>query len=370
MLEKEIIIIGGGLAGLTAAYLLAKAGKNVIVIEKKTYPFHRVCGEYVSNEVRGFLIRENLFPSSHGPSEISRFRLSDVRGNEADISLALGGFGISRFVLDHHFYERCLEMGVVFIQKCQVLDVFFDPQKKLFYLKLDDGRTLLSPMVLGAFGKRSNLDMKLNRAFTKQRSPYVGVKYHVKMSHDDDVVALHNFQGGYFGINKIENGSFNLCYLAGREQLKSSGSIEAMEERYLFSNPRIKEIYDKATFLWERPEVINEISFSPKMPIENHMMMLGDAAGMITPLCGNGMAIAIHTGKIAAESVINHREMIKVHREYQKTWSGLFKTRLSVGRKVQGLFGASIWSNLSVNLIRHFPNVAEKLIRQTHGREI
>ncbi|MEX2569642.1 MAG: FAD-dependent oxidoreductase, partial [Cyclobacteriaceae bacterium] len=197
MLEKEIIIIGGGLAGLTAAYLLAKAGKQVMVIEKKTYPFHRVCGEYISNEVRAFLIRENLFPPSHNPSEISRFRLSDVQGNEANLSLGLGGFGISRFVLDHHFYQRCLQMGVVFIQKCQVLDVYYDTQKKLFYLKLDDGRTMLSPMVMGAYGKRSNLDKKLNREFTKQRSPYLGVKYHIKIKHDPDVVALHNFPGGY-----------------------------------------------------------------------------------------------------------------------------------------------------------------------------
>ncbi|MEX2564559.1 MAG: FAD-dependent oxidoreductase, partial [Cyclobacteriaceae bacterium] len=191
-----------------------------------------------------------------------------------------------------------------------------------------------------------------------------------KIKHDPDVVALHNFPGGYLGINKIENGLFNLCYLAGRGQLKSSGSIGSMEEQHLFSNPRIKEIFDSATFLWEKPEVINEISFSPKMPIENHMIMLGDAAGMITPLCGNGMAIAIHTGKIAAESVIRHKELSDIHKEYKINWSGFFKTRLAVGRKVQGLFGASHMSKLSVNFIRYAPYLAGKLIRQTHGRKV
>ena len=64
MVNDNTIIIGGGLGGLTTAALLAKGGREVLLIEKKTYPFHRVCGEYVSNEVQGFLEKEGLFPGS------------------------------------------------------------------------------------------------------------------------------------------------------------------------------------------------------------------------------------------------------------------------------------------------------------------
>lgn len=370
MLENEIIIIGGGLAGLTAAFLLAKGGRQVVVIEKKAYPFHRVCGEYVSNEVKDFLVEQNLYPSKHFPAEINNFRLSAVDGKTADIPLEMGGFGISRFVLDHHFYQNCLKAGVKFIQKCQVLDVVFDPRKQIFSLTLSDGSTLLSSFVLGAFGKRSKLDKTLERNFIKTKSPFIGVKYHIQIDYDPNTIALHNFKGGYCGINKIENGMFNLCYLGSREQLKACGSIGAMEEKYLYSNPRLKEIFENAKFLWERPEVINEISFAPKRAVENHIMMVGDAAGMITPLCGNGMAIAIHTGKIAAEAVLRHQEMNAIHQDYETRWAGFFRNRLAVGRKVQGLFGAPLVSNLSVNLIKHVPFLAGKLIKQTHGMSV
>ncbi|TAE50818.1 MAG: FAD-dependent oxidoreductase, partial [Cytophagales bacterium] len=47
-MQYEVAIIGGGLAGLTNAILLANAGKKVILFEKNQYPFHRVCGEYIS----------------------------------------------------------------------------------------------------------------------------------------------------------------------------------------------------------------------------------------------------------------------------------------------------------------------------------
>ena len=67
MKNEEIVIVGGGLGGLMAAALLAKNGRSVLLIEKKTYPFHRVCGEYVSNEVQDFLKSENLYPEELNP---------------------------------------------------------------------------------------------------------------------------------------------------------------------------------------------------------------------------------------------------------------------------------------------------------------
>ena len=99
MEKEEIIIIGGGLAGLTAAALLAKRGRKVLVVEKKAYPFHRVCGEYISNEVKGFLKRENLYPDALQPAEIDRFMLTSTKGKVVEIGLDLGGFGISRYAL-------------------------------------------------------------------------------------------------------------------------------------------------------------------------------------------------------------------------------------------------------------------------------
>jgi flavin-dependent dehydrogenase len=370
MNENEIIIVGGGLSGLIAAYLLAKKGQKVLVIEKKSYPFHRVCGEYISNEVRDFLIQEGLFPSSFEPAEINTFRLSAVNGSLAEIPLGLGGFGISRYTLDHFFYQKCLEAGVKFLLKTQATTIDFKPEKRIFEVNTNDGHQLNAAIVLAAYGKRSKIDKYLNRSFLKHRSPYVGIKYHIKIDHEENMVALHNYNGGYLGINKIENDRFNLCYLGSRDQLKAAGNIQDMEEQYLFKNPHIKEIYEKAEFLWEKPEVINEISFATKSPVENQVLMIGDAAGMITPLCGNGMAIAIHTGKLAANAILNHKELASIQKDYARAWNYYFYRRLRTGRTVQKLFGAPLVSNFAVNVVNRSPFLAKKLILQTHGKPI
>jgi len=112
---KRVIIIGGGLAGLISSIELARAGIFCRVIEKRTYPFHRVCGEYVSNEVVPFLKSAGLYPGQFNPPVISKFQLSSVNGKSEVMPLDLGGFGISRYSFDHFLYERAKELGITLI---------------------------------------------------------------------------------------------------------------------------------------------------------------------------------------------------------------------------------------------------------------
>ena len=76
-----------------------------------------------------------------------------------------------------------------------------------------------------------------------------------------------------------------------------------MEERVLMKNPFLKNIFSNAEFLYESPLTISRISFNKKSQVENHVLMIGDAAGMITPLCGNGMSMALHGSKLAFEEI-------------------------------------------------------------------
>lgn len=370
MQVQDIIIIGGGLAGLIAANLLGKAGKQVLVIEKKAYPFHRVCGEYISNEVRGFLMKEELFPSDLDIGDIHTFQLTSTKGKSVSMPLDLGGFGVSRYALDNFFYHKAKKNGAEFLLQHQVEEVFFDVEEKKFILTLGDGSQLCCNHLIGAYGKRSKVDKFLGRGFMSQRSPYIGVKYHIQIDYDPNTVALHNFEGGYCGINRVEDGIFNLCYLGSREQLRAAGTIEQMEADFLWKNPFLKSIWKNSEFLFERPEVINEINFSPKQPVENHILMAGDAAGLITPLCGNGMAIAIHTGKLAAEALIKFTERNEIERFYTSKWNAHFRQRLWVGRNVQKLFGAKGVSEFSVSLIKRSPFIANQIMKRTHGEAV
>ncbi len=340
-----------------------------MVIEKKIYPFHRVCGEYISNETVPFLKSLQLFPESFHPPIIRRFQLSAVNGKTETLPLDLGGFGISRYAFDNFLFEKAKSYGVNFCLKEEVETIKFHHEH--FEINTSQ-RQLEADIVIGAFGKRSKIDLQLNRSFVQKRSPYVGVKYHIKSDHPDDLIALHNFKGGYCGISNVEEGRTNLCYLTHRDNLRKFKNIKEMEEETLFQNPFLNNIFRNSESLFDKPETINEISFDTKLPVEEHILMTGDAAGMITPLCGNGMAMAIHSSKILSELLVH--SLTKAHfsrdileRDYAQRWSRLFKKRLWLGRQVQKLFGNEWTSNMAVSLAINIRPIAKMIIRNTHG---
>lgn len=371
--QHDIIIVGGGLAGLFNALLLNQAGYSVTLIEKKTYPFNRVCGEYISNEVLPFLKSLNINVHDLGASRISKVQVTSVSGKSLSKHLKLGGFGISRFKFDDFLYNKAKSEGVNFLLNTKVEDIIFEHNE---FKVITSSFTLTSKLVIGSFGKRSNLDHQLNRAFFTKRSPYVGVKYHLKADFPTDLVQLNNFKNGYCGVVSVENGISNLCYLVHRDELKKYHTVSALEKESLYQNPFLKTLFQQADFLWSKPEVINEISFEKKAPVENHIFMSGDTAGMITPLCGNGMSMAIHSAKILSESIknfYNPHNFTKVCRqmleeEYTNKWNSLFSKRLFMGRKLQILFGHNLTTDLAITVLKAIPPVADYLIRKTHGK--
>lgn len=369
-MHDKIIIIGGGLAGLINSILLARKGATVTLFEKKAYPFHKVCGEYISNEVVPFLRKENLFPDHIETSSIKQFQFTSIKGRSNELPLDLGGFGISRYMLDHFLVEKAREAGVAVREREAVSAVSF--KESSFQVVGSLGGEYTADFVIGAYGKSGTLDKKFNRGFTRKRSPFIGVKYHIKTDFPLDKIALHNFEGGYCGLSAIENDTFNLCYLGSRESLRKYGSIEAMEEAVVKKNPYLRDTFNNSDFLFEKPEVINEFSFKPKSLIENHILMSGDTAGLITPLCGNGMAIAIHSAKLLSETILAHQNenesrRSRIEREYAHKWNSTFKHRLWVGRQTQKLFGSKVTSEIAVGLMKGSPWIARKIMKGTHG---
>ncbi len=369
---QDVVIVGGGLAGLVSAIKLARAGHGVTLVERKTYPFHRVCGEYISNEVRAYVESLGIDLAGLGAATITRFQVSAPSGRLLESPLDLGGFGISRYTLDYELYKLAQIAGVTFVLGQQADAISFTDNR--FTIALSNGETLTSRLVIGAFGKRSRLDKTLDRAFMHQPSPYVGVKYHVIMDFPNDVIALHNFADGYCGMSAIEDGNYCVCYLTTRDNLRQYGNIPAMERAVLYQNPHLRRVFEHATFLYEKPEVINEISFAPKPAIEDHILMAGDSAGLITPLCGNGMAMAIHGAKLVSElsssflrGTLSRPEL---EQQYQRGWSGQFGRRLWVGRNVQKLFGRPGLTEAGILAFGLFRPALRTVMQHTHGTEI
>jgi flavin-dependent dehydrogenase len=371
--KYDVAIAGGGLAGLSLAIQLRKQGHAVILFEKEKYPFHRVCGEYISKEALPFMESLGLNLDTLGAVSINKLIVSSPDGNLLREELVPGGIGISRYTLDLALSKIAADLGAVLMEQDKIQDIIFN--KNQFAIRAASGN-FASTAVAGSFGKRSNLDLKWKRAFTNKKpsklNNYIGVKYHVRTDFPRDTIALHNFPDGYCGISAIEDGKFCLCYLTTAANLEAHGnSIRQMEQEVLSTNPHLQKIFSNAVFEFPQPVTISQISFDSKTRIEDHVLMLGDAAGMITPLCGNGMSMAMQGSKLAAfvmHQFLEHRiSRHEMERRYMEAWDHEFSGRLKTGRMIQSLFGKPTATNLFIRAMKPFPFLVKQLIRKTHG---
>ena len=372
--QYDIAIIGGGLAGLSLAILAANASYKVVLFEKETYPFHKVCGEYISLESYDFLIRIGLPLQDWNLPIIKKLQVSDVNGKLYDFKLDLGGFGISRYTIDNALYNLAKQKGVDIFTNEKVSEVNLINDAHIIQTNT---KKITTNIVAGAYGKRSNLDIKWKRNFAEQKlnklNNFIGVKYHIKTGFAKDKIALHNFKNGYCGISAIEDDKHCLCYLTNAENLSANNnSIQQMQENVLCKNPVLKKIFTEADFLYAVPLTISQISFDKKSQTENHVLLLGDAAGMITPLCGNGMSMAMHGAKLAFIEINKYlRQKIsrtQMEENYKNNWNKNFASRLATGRIVQKLMGNNTSTSMFLKLMNSFPFLPKTLIKSTHGK--
>ncbi|WP_264564169.1 NAD(P)/FAD-dependent oxidoreductase [Flavobacterium sp. N3904] len=370
--NDAILIIGGGLAGLTAAIHLSKKDLKVILIEKNEYPKHKVCGEYISNEILPYLNWLSLDISELNPTHITKLAFSIADGKMIECNLPLGGFGISRYALDEFLYKKALENGCEILQD-SVENIVYE--NDIFTVSTLNNRVLQSKILIGAFGKRSNMDQRLQRSFILKKSYWLAVKAHYSGEYPNDLVGLHNFEGGYCGVSKVENNTINICYLASYETFKKCKNIEEYQNQVVKQNPHLELIFKNCTLLFDKPISISQISFDEKANVENHILMIGDTAGLIHPLCGNGMAMAIHSAKILSELIekrysneIKTRE--ELEQKYIQEWNFNFKNRLRIGRFLSYLLQKQKLSAILMKILINFPFLMPIIIKSTHGKPI
>ncbi|WP_114791565.1 NAD(P)/FAD-dependent oxidoreductase [Niabella yanshanensis] len=371
--DYDIGIVGGGLAGLTAAIQLRKKGYTVSLWEKNKYPFHRVCGEYISKESWDYLQRCGIdLPALQLP-EINKLELSSHGGSVLKAKLDLGGFGISRYWLDYLLYEEAKRQGVAVFEGAKVEQLFY---RNGSFEILAGSNSVKVKLALGSFGKRSNIDVKWQRKFVAQKpdslNNYIGVKYHIKTDLPNDTIALHNFKGGYCGVSKVEADLYCLCYLTTASNLQAAGGIREMEERVLFRNSYLRKIFEQSKFIFTAPVTISQVSFNRKELIYDQVPLAGDACGMITPLCGNGMSMAMHSGKIftnLADDFLQQRISLEgMLGRYAKAWDLQFSGRLQIGRMVQANFGKEWQTHLFISALKYLPGLTNRIIKATHGQ--
>ena len=342
---------------------------KVLLIEKHQYPKHKVCGEYVSNEVLPYIQALGFDPFTYGATDISRLTISTKNSRSITVKLPRGGFGISRYCFDAELARLAQEKGLNILH-ATVEEVYYS--NEVFTVTTHQNNIFHSHLLIGAFGKRSNLDRQMDRHFMKKAAPNLAVKAHYTGIYPDDLVGLHNFEGGYCGISKVENGQINVCYITALDTFKKYKNIEEFEVAVLRNNTFLKNAFDHMDRVFAQPLTISNISFYPKKPVENHVLMCGDSAGMIHPLAGNGMSMAIRSAQMLSHLIMQYSvgkipDRMDLEKKYIAQWNHEFRRRLTWGRRIARIFDSGLLSGIAFRVLKLAPGVLQGIIRKTHG---
>ena len=363
------------MVGLTLAVQQARAGRRVVLFEKETYPFHRVCGEYISMENYDFLCRIGVPLAAMNLPVMTRFTVSSPTGEALHHSLDIGGLGLTRYVLDQLLARLAAEHGATILEGTRVTDVTFADEQ--LTLSTAEGGIYRARVACGTWGKHANLDGKLHRPFlepSRQGRQFVAVKYHL---HDIDfpkaTVEMHNFRDGYCGLSPVPSGLTNCSYISDVRNLRAhSNSVAEMECQVLMQNPLLRPYLEEAQRAGNPPIVISQITFRERSTVDAHVLMLGDAAGTITPLAGNGMSMGMNASfllnGLLLEFLDGRISRAELERQYTRAWRQLLSFRIAAGRLIHQVFGQPWLTTAGVRVLKRLPFMTDFILKLTHGR--
>jgi flavin-dependent dehydrogenase len=372
----DVLVIGGGLSGCSAALQLARSGHDVFLVEQSTYPRQKLCGEFLSPEAQSSFERLGVLEDvgAAGAQTINRAVLTAPSGTSTTHSLPESALGLSRYQLDQLLFQRACTTGVEGRVGTRVTDVCGTLQDGFTAQVGTD--TVHARLVLGAYGRRGRLDRTLERPFMDERTPYVAFKAHYAGPAAADLantIELHSASGAYCGLSPVEDGRINACWIGHVDALKEAGGTpEGMLDATLRTNPVLDDRLDGLTRVSERFEAVSQVPLMPKTRFANDVCMIGDAAGMIAPLCGDGMAMALRTADLvtplASDFLDGHTSAAAFRKQYSTRWTRTFGTRMRLGRWIHAAAFRPGVARALVQGCRALPPLARWLIRTTRGR--
>ena len=299
----ENLVIGGGLAGAMAAIELARAGRRVTLLERERGPHHKVCGEFLSVEAVEYLERAGVSPITLGAEPIRLVRLCAGRGM-AEAELPFTALSLSRRVLDEAMLRAAAECGCNVIRGACVEQLTRHSGQSI--AKLADGSSIHAQTALIATGKH---DLRSCRREGGKQTDLVGFKMHWRLTAAQtrelrDAMDLFLFRGGYGGISLVEREVANLCFVVRRGTLRRLGGFKEVLDSASAQVPHLKMRLAGAEPLWERPLAISPIPYGHLGSVNDGLWRVGDQFAVIPSFTGDGMAIALHSGALAARMIL------------------------------------------------------------------
>jgi flavin-dependent dehydrogenase len=379
-LETEILIIGGGPAGSTTALYLSKLGYDITVIEKKVFPRETLCGEFLSKEVTDILKEVNAFNDfiSQKPNKLNSFRAIDASGIELKSDLNFDAYAMKRSVFDSILLEKARSVNVNVIQPAEVITTIKAESEFVSQIEDSSGQItqINSKLVIAAYGKQNILDKKLHRGFVSKKSYLNGVKFHLPVnlleSSFSEEIRIYTDDELYCGMNQVSDTDMTVCFLENRWQSKIPSRERLIE--VIKSNSHFHDVFSDEAIEYIKTTNIygtGNIYFGNREVIENGIIMVGDAARVISPLAGDGIGMAMESAKLLYEVIrtynLDVKNRDKIYSRYRKQYKKVFNKRLSTAKIIQGIILSRKSRKLGFGIANKYPSLLPYLIKFTRS---
>ena len=298
------MVIGGGPAGCAAAITLARAGCQTVLLEREREATHKVCGEFLSVEALEELRAMEIDPARRGAEPISTVRVAGNSPRVVRHSLPFPACSLTRRSLDAMLLERAQACGVEVRSGCAAESI--EPESALWRVQTRQGSLLTERIVL-ATGKHNLRGYA--RGEGRQRG-LVGLKmyFHLADRQRQELtghVELLLYPGGYAGLQPVECGVANLCCLIQARKLQQLGGWPALLEHMQRHCTHLRARLAGAVPVLEKPLAISSIPYGfQRRSTPRGVWCVGDQAAVIPSFTGDGMSLALVSGRRAAQAIL------------------------------------------------------------------
>jgi len=349
----EVAIIGAGPGGATLGALLASRGVDFALFDRDTFPRDKLCGEFLSYDALPIL--ERLGVDLQRAPYIHRCHVV-ARGRTYEFDFPHPARGTSRTFLDALLFRTAIARGAKSFEGTTV-NALDDVQAKV---------------VVGAWGRWWRFDTQLARGFVRDRSHRnFGFKRHYRGEPNSGTIELYSFDRGYLGVNDVDGGMTNICGLVHASRLSGhKGRWDSFVETIRSEEPPLEALYARYApaqdgFLSSEPVI-----FRARSPVEGGIFMIGDASGVIDPLTGNGMAMAIQSALLLAPFIVRvlatPHDRDAIEREYRAQHAAMFRPRIAWSRRVASLLSRPALLDAALRGVRG-PKAGAFLLRHTRA---
>lgn len=393
MTDYDVIIIGGGPSGSSAAIHLARAGASVLLAEQRKFPRAKLCGEFISPEclmhferlgvlggmkdAGGADVLETVFYARGGRSvAVPSEWFGGIQGTGAAL-------GLSRAEMDARLLARARETGVEVLEETSFGGLLNEGVRvRGVRLKSSDGqeRRLSSTVTIDATGRQRLLARNFGRGEGKRTRPkLVAFKAHLEGAHGAaSACEIYFYGGGYGGLSPVEGGLSNLCFIARAADVRERGSDAGRVMReVLMRNARAAETLKGAHAVTEWLGVALE-SFGRHEPAPAEgLLAVGDAAAFIDPFTGSGMLMALESGELAAAALAEWLPQARrggaddfatLARAYRSRYAVRFDARLRLcGLLRRAAFAPPLLTEIAALALRSSARLRRGVARATRG---